>query len=397
MALREASFKGAPFHVEETGGQFGRRTVLHEYPFRDLPYGEDLGRSARRFDVQAFFLDRAAYEAFIAVCESAGAGTLIHPFAGKHFVQLENAADVRFPRAERGRYSVQLSFVEAGENTEPDAAEDAAGLLDGLIDDALAQIGADFAGKWPLEIAGWLSLAESRLNQVYDYIEQFLAPLELAKSQLNRLTLGSLLSKPIELFYRISGLIRLGGQNAKPFALAKNFGFQTASAPAFQVAGRCPPSLLGELRGTQPAGSWTATAIGADMQAVPPSLADAVRQIAVMEQARLLAFDDFSSRSDLLAARDRVLAALEAEIYIADATYRALEAVRMQTVAAVEARLPTLKEMRIINTQATMPALVLAWQVNGSIAAYDDIVARNKVRHPCFVPAGKVEVMLDGE
>ena len=46
MALREASFKGAPFHVEETGGQFGRRTVLHEYPFRDLPYGEDLGRSA---------------------------------------------------------------------------------------------------------------------------------------------------------------------------------------------------------------------------------------------------------------------------------------------------------------------------------------------------------------
>ena len=92
-----------------------------------------------------------------------------------------------------------------------------------------------------------------------------------------------------------------------------------------------------------------------------------------------------------------ICAALEAEIYIADATYRALEAVRMQTVAAVEARLPTLKEMRTINTKATMPALVLAWQVNGSIAALDDIVARNKVRHPCFVPAGKVEVMLDGE
>ena len=122
-----------------------------------------------------------------------------------------------------------------------------------------------------------------------------------------------------------------------------------------------------------------------------PSLAS------LTEMDYLLAVDDFNSRSDLLAARDRVLVALEAEIYIADATYRALEAVRMQTVAAVEARLPTLKEMRTINTKATMPALVLAWQVNGSIAAYDDIVARNKVRHPCFVPAGKVEVMLDGE
>jgi hypothetical protein len=190
----------------------------------------------------------------------------------------------------------------------------------------------------------------------------------------------------------------LGGQNAKPFALAKNFGFQTASAPAFQVAGRSTPSLLGELRGTQPAGSWTATAIGADMQAVPPSLADAVRQIAVMEQARLLAFDDFSSRGDLLAARAIACwRRWKRKSILPMPLIGRWKRCACKRWAAVEARLPTLKEMRTINTQATMPALVLAWQVNGSIAAYDDIVARNKVRHPCFVPAGKVEVMLDGE
>ena len=91
--------------------------------------------------------------------------------------------------------------------------------------------------------------------------------------------------------------------------------------------------------------------------------------------------------------------AVAAEVVVARAVVVAVAAtvVVVETVAAVEARLPTLKEMRTINTKATMPALVLAWQVNGSIAAYDDIVARNKVRHPCFVPAGKVEVMLDGE
>ena len=175
MALREASFKGAAFHVEETSGQFGRRTVLHEYPFRDLPYGEDLGRAARRFDMTAFFINVDEYQAFIDACESEGAGTLIHPFFGKAYVQLENSADVRYPRAEGGRYSVQLTFVEAGENTEPDATEDAGGLLDAAVDDALEIVGADFADKWLADVTDWLDIAEGRLNQVYDYLEGFLS------------------------------------------------------------------------------------------------------------------------------------------------------------------------------------------------------------------------------
>ena len=38
MALREASFKGVPFKVDETEGQFGRRNVLNQYPYRDLQF-----------------------------------------------------------------------------------------------------------------------------------------------------------------------------------------------------------------------------------------------------------------------------------------------------------------------------------------------------------------------
>lgn len=232
MALREASFKGAKFHVEETGAQFGRRTVLHEYPFRDLPYGEDLGRAARRFDVSAFFLNADEYQAFIDVCESEGAGTLIHPFFGKAYVQLENSADVRYPRAEGGRYSVQLTFVEAGENTEPDATEDAGGLLDAAIDDALEVVGLDFAGKWLDDVTDWLDIADGRLNQAYDYLEGFLLAAELAKSKLSRLTLGSFLSRPLDLFYRISGLIRSAAATVRPFSIRNTTGYTIASQQA---------------------------------------------------------------------------------------------------------------------------------------------------------------------
>ena len=397
MALREASFKGAAFHVEETSGQFGRRTVLHEYPFRDLPYGEDLGRAARRFDMTAFFINVDEYQAFIDACESEGAGTLIHPFFGKAYVQLENSADVRYPRAEGGRYSVQLTFVEAGENTEPDATEDAGGLLDAAVDDALEIVGADFADKWLADVTDWLDIAEGRLNQVYDYLEGFLSAVEFGKSQLSRLTLGSFLSRPMDLFYRIRGLIRSAAAAIRPFSLRNSAGYAIASQQAFQTDYR-QNTLLGTLRGEVRQAAWTVNAVGTDLQQMPPSLAEMVRQTAVLEQVRLLAFEDYDSRTDLAAARSRALTALDKEIFAASPTvYRALEAVRTQAVAAVEARIPTLREMRVLETKTTMPALVLAWQVNGSIEAADDIVARNKVRHPCFVPPGKVEVMRDGQ
>lgn len=398
MALREASFKGAKFHVEETGGRFGRRTVLHQYPFRDVPYGEDLGRAARRFDITAFFIDTAEYQAFVDACESEGAGTLIHPFYGKAFVQLDDTADVRFPRAEGGRYSVQVSFVEAGENTEPDAQEDAGGLLDFAIDDALNFIGQEFASQWLKEVAGWLDIAEIRLNQVYQFIEGFLDAADLAKSQLSRLTIGSLVAKPLELFARIRGLIRMAIFKAKPFSVRNETGYTIAAYPAFQTASRPQTNLLTTLRGGAVRADWAVNTIGADLQALPPSLADMVRQTAVLEQVRQLAFAEYDGKADLIKDRARALAALEAEITIASsAVFRALETARTHAVAAVEARIPTLREMKVLETKTTMPALVLAWQVNASIEAYADIVARNKVRHPGFVPPGKVEVMRDGQ
>ncbi|OSI20405.1 DNA circularization protein [Neisseria dumasiana] len=398
MALREASFKGAKFHVEETGGRFGRRTVLHQYPFRDVPYGEDLGRAARRFDITAFFIDTAEYQAFVEACESEGAGTLIHPFYGKAFVQLDDAADVRFPRAEGGRYSVQVSFVEAGENNEPDAQEDAGGLLDFAIDDALNLIGQEFSVQWLKEVAGWLDVAEIRLNQVYQFIEGFLDAADLAKSQLSRLTIGSLVAKPLELFARIRSLIRMAIFKAKPFSVRNETGYTIAAHPAFQTASRPQTNLLTTLLGGTVRADWAVNTIGADLQALPPSLADMVRQTAVLEQVRQLAFAEYDGKANLIKDRARALAALEAEITIASsAVFRVLETARTHAVAAVEARIPTLREMKVLETKTTMPALVLAWQVNGSIEAYADIVARNKVRHPGFVPPGRVEVMRDGQ
>src|SRR6516165_12184471 len=60
LRMRQASFKGAAFHVETQGRVSGRRTVLHEYPKLDIPYAEDLGRHAVRYQVTGYVIQRWA-------------------------------------------------------------------------------------------------------------------------------------------------------------------------------------------------------------------------------------------------------------------------------------------------------------------------------------------------
>ena len=44
---RQCSFRGVPFAVIGSGGRAGRKTAVHDYPFLDTPWVEDLGRAGR--------------------------------------------------------------------------------------------------------------------------------------------------------------------------------------------------------------------------------------------------------------------------------------------------------------------------------------------------------------
>src|SRR5262252_122573 len=51
-----ANFDGALFHVEAGSRESGRRIVTHEFPKKDLPYSEDMGRRAIEFSVRGYFI-----------------------------------------------------------------------------------------------------------------------------------------------------------------------------------------------------------------------------------------------------------------------------------------------------------------------------------------------------
>jgi prophage DNA circulation protein len=128
--LLMASFKGAYFHVEQQGRSSGRRTVVHEYPKRDTPYSEDMGRHAIRYQMTGYVIEmdrrnelnyQVAKNRLIRALESEDAGQLRDPYmpATEH---LEFAALLfmceRYTvteTRERGGYAqFEMMFVEAG-------------------------------------------------------------------------------------------------------------------------------------------------------------------------------------------------------------------------------------------------------------------------------------------
>lgn len=119
--LRPASYRGVPFGVLSGSGKFGRRNAVHEYPFRDSAWVEDLGRATRRVNVSGFIVGDDAIaqrERMIAAAETPGGGELIHPTLGRMVV-----STIGFSTEEqwdRGRvFKVEFSFIEAGRREFP--------------------------------------------------------------------------------------------------------------------------------------------------------------------------------------------------------------------------------------------------------------------------------------
>lgn len=54
--LMPAHFAGRLFHVEVSSREGGRRIVTHEFPKKDLPYSEDMGRKATEFTVRGYIV-----------------------------------------------------------------------------------------------------------------------------------------------------------------------------------------------------------------------------------------------------------------------------------------------------------------------------------------------------
>jgi prophage DNA circulation protein len=116
----QALFREAIFFVEGDSAGGGRRVALHEYPKRNVPYAEDMGRSARTFQVQGYLIGHFYHELkdnLIAALEKDGPGRLRLPmqYMRQDVQVMVQSYSVSESRERGGMCGVQMSFVEYGE------------------------------------------------------------------------------------------------------------------------------------------------------------------------------------------------------------------------------------------------------------------------------------------
>ena len=153
--LQQASFRGIPFAVLGGEGRFGRRVAVHQYPNRDKPYVEDMGRSMRRINVVGFLVeDSLVYgggsvisqrESMVAAAEAPGPAILVHPTYGQLTVSIPDGGLAVTERWDTGRYfEIGFSFIESGDRIFPSISAVSGSFLDSLADALGASSALDF-------------------------------------------------------------------------------------------------------------------------------------------------------------------------------------------------------------------------------------------------------------
>ncbi|MBD3814070.1 MAG: DNA circularization N-terminal domain-containing protein, partial [Betaproteobacteria bacterium] len=152
---QQGSFRGATFRTEYHERSGGRRVAVHEFPGRDDPEVEDLGRRARRFSIDCHVIGTAytsARDALIEALETSGPGLLVHPFHGR---MLASVLDYRSTEdtEEGGLCRFSIEFVEAGQPTSAPVAIANGNSSADQAEFVLAVAPAQFAAKFTVKNA----------------------------------------------------------------------------------------------------------------------------------------------------------------------------------------------------------------------------------------------------
>lgn len=395
--LRPASFRGVPFQVDASEFEAGRRVEVHEYPQRDKPWAEDLGRAARNISFEGFVIGPdyvAQANRLVAALEEAGPGALVHPWLGDMRVSLRDPARVTFSSA-LGQARVVMSFVEAGElafpvagTSTPSASRVAASNLEtaavtnfagrfkvaGFQDFVSDEAAADLTGAVDnvsngqvpgMEAFGYVSRGVAMARDVLALVDN---PLALALTVVNYLGVASKVGN-------------LGGYVSAGRAWVSLAQSLVRLAEQAALAGPRAPSVYTPSRQQAYVNAQATNALFRQVLLAQAVGASSVASTAVYDDSRSL--------------RDRLTAALDAESLTAsDGAYTALQDARTAVWQDLTTRSRDGARLTSRTPLETTPALVLAYDLYEDAARDGEICSRNTaVRHPGFVPPVPLKVL----
>ncbi len=398
--LLTASFRGVRFFVERDSNQSGRKTVVHEFPERDLPYAEDLGRDTRVYNISGYLVGDdylTQRDSLLNACENkSGAGLLIHPYFGALDVVCQRVRTIDNAN-ETNMLRLGLTFVESGldrfpvfrPNTRTQNSTNRLAALD-VAKDTLAA--AYDLTRVPINKVKQI---RANIRTALGIVEDARLTVKSVASYRRRFeALGddveTLLNSPRELADAFADLLMFGTfpSGLFPAGRSDEYNEDNEDSPATSGNSRDQFNELQEVWDFAP-GSDTVSS---------DAFNSFFNQAVICAAAGLITEIEFDSVNEAEEFRDILVQQVngileqEADSELSDA-FRSLRTGVIEDVNRRAVNLSRLVELTLVESA---PALVLSYNLYGSTDSEQDIIDRNKVENPGFVPGGEpIEVLID--
>ena len=443
--LQQASLGGVPFGVLTADGRFGRRKAIHEYPFRDTSWAEDIGKATRRFNILGFLIENSAiygggdvitqHNNLIAAAESSKPVTLIHPTYGILDISVLEISVIE--KWDTGRYfEINFSCIESGKRVFPTVATSTGNTVTANALTASLSVAADFAlgvVKFIHQASSLIVMMSSTVNMwgkiaqnvTNDATNLFGMVASLVGGQTNygRYVGGAQAGfNPVKsgnISSTITSLISTGSSSRAAVSEAItnlnsivadgiSSDSDTASTDATNIADAAQAlsdavmaaivnpadglRLLSSLAAFNPDIYYdTSSVIGQAQEDMQTIMSNLFRRCAVITLAKASENYQPTSADDAITVRNNIVALLDNEILIAgnngdDDSFGALRALRYAVVTDLNTRGAALPNLETFTFQASLPAPAISLRLYRDASRADEIVSETGAPHPMFQP-----------
>ena len=433
--LNPCSFRGVPFAILSEEGNHGRRQAVHEYPYRDTAWIEDMGRGTRRFIIRGFLVQNSLVYgggdvisqrlALIAACEEKGSGTLMHPTLGEMTVSIpENGLRIS-GSAESGRsFEFTLMVIESGLKVFAVTGNTASGetvrtnylkLVSTAVLSTIARVKSEIRGVTQGintikgTITFWTSMVDSTISEVTN-VSNVLSS-TFGNNRYGRYNKGAVGggsglkvhdADDTEDYQALSGQITAQAVMDRQGVLDKTTNLNTSTTPDAFVQGVADVvnAILGSAGGVNDkilAFEKLAASISTEYQRAESSqqIAATINTLIVIlcsgAMTSAAADANPTSRDEAEDITRRVATQLDTALILAgdrsdDELYNSLMQVRASFLSAMDLISADLSELMQINTASPLPALVLANRLYQDGSRANELIQEANVPHPAFMP-----------
>lgn len=397
--LRHASFRGVAFGVLDYSTAGGRRVVLHEYPFQDENYPEDLGQVSGKYRITAFMVgddhDLNA-DALEEALLKPGKAVLVHPRHGTLDVQLLTYD--RSESTEKGgmtKFSLELvkAFKPRFPVTQVNVQAQVLALQNQVQGTLQEQANMTIERQSQQRSDGyWLV---HQLKQVSDTLNVSLSGTSALPDLLNAIV-------DTAVFTTKDGLLSLVSQTLSVLKfLPSRLNDSDSGGWLVQAQQLALPELPSLVKQASNEAGSVLTMIG-DQTSIAVDFIPALTASTLITQiASASALIEYESYDAAILNRDYAHQLLDAAQVILPVlsngemnavVYEQWRGLRALIAEAIQQQALTLPRIAHVHVGVSRPALDIAYQIHADSQQVGDLLIRNGIEHPLFV-AGQLEYL----